>query len=946
MKPESKVCPRCGTVLPDAAPQGLCPKCLLAGLGTVTEHAPPTAGRPEPPPVDVVAATFPQLEVLELVGHGGMGAVYKARQPRLDRLVALKILPESAGQDGAFAERFTREARVLARLNHPNIVTLHDFGRANGFYYLLMEFVDGVNLRQAMQAGRFTPEQALSIVPHICEALQYAHAEGVLHRDIKPENILLDARGRVKIADFGIAKVVGQTEPGRDVPGAGASGPRPAPTQLTASGAALGTPNYMAPEQLANPATVDQRADIYSLGVVFYEMLTGELPLGRFPPPSAKTPVDPRIDDVVLRALERERERRFQTAAEVKTRIESITGAASGAAVAGPTPVPIPPGSGTVAPPSIGLRPEHKPLVLFALLILLGLKAGELLGFTSMFVTLGVSVLHSGLSGIAHFAVSAGFALWLVRLVWRYRAELLRPLGIEAVQADAAWLSAALRNVDGQLSLAATAVLLAMTASVIAFVVVLVGQLIGSLFGRFDAGEYALAMAVPLLFALVAAGWARRRGEAKVEPGPPPPWTRQAGLGFLSVALVAFMPTLFARGLPFEWNSLAWLAVTGIALLTRSRSWRQAALGVNTAGLAISTCSLTAWLAGVTAGGRLPDASSGLPNLVQNLVAPVVLGGLGLCGFLVGLWLLSRRDWCAALRPVADSDAKSETGTVVAPWRWLRWLGAAGLAVVLALALYQAWQRSRALSTPPPRVAVKPAPAELSVVGALPIGAIRLVAIANHPSTNSVWWRPDGLPATEHRFRNLTARTFAEELERPREFVFLRQGLPEGASTLMWRFDPPASTWGKDELEVDGEPRPDYELVTAALPASAQTVTVKAGVATDPWETVAPLSQPGGGSYDMMFHGLAWRISYPPPVEAKDGTTVLTVSFTREPDWEVRVVAVNTRGEEIAPASQGIVNDQMVARFRNLSPATLTTFRFQARRYRWVEFRNVALDPR
>src|SRR5437667_9730557 len=205
---QSKLCPRCGGPIPIEAPQGLCPKCLLlqasiptdAGKGAGPESAPPTH--------EELVAAFPQLEILELIGQGGMGFVFKARQPKIERLVALKILSQSLAADPAFAERFTREGRVLARLNHPNIVTIHDFGQANGFFYLLMEFVDGVNLRQAMKVGRFTPAQALAVVPKICEALQFAHDEGVLHRDIKPENILLDSKGRVKIADFGIAKLV------------------------------------------------------------------------------------------------------------------------------------------------------------------------------------------------------------------------------------------------------------------------------------------------------------------------------------------------------------------------------------------------------------------------------------------------------------------------------------------------------------------------------------------------------------------------------------------------------------------------------------------------------------------------------------------------------------------------------------------------------------------
>jgi len=335
-------CPKCHAPIPEEAPQGLCPKCLLAAASLPTEAGQPQAATP-PPAIEAVSTAFPQLEIVEFIGQGGMGYVYKARQPKLDRFVALKLLLQQPGADPSFAERFNREARVLARLSHPNIVAVHDFGQAGPFFYLLMEFVDGVNLRQAMRAGRFTPAQALALVPKICDALQYAHEEGVLHRDIKPENLLLDTRGRLKIADFGIAKILGDA---KDI-------------TLTASGASIGTPHYMAPEQLERPQDVDQRADVYSLGVVFYEMLTGELPIGRFAPPSEKTAMDPRVDPVVLRTLEKERERRFQSAGDVKTQVERITGNPT-AGAAGPTgtvnlgfgggspPVP-PPGSARVS---------------------------------------------------------------------------------------------------------------------------------------------------------------------------------------------------------------------------------------------------------------------------------------------------------------------------------------------------------------------------------------------------------------------------------------------------------------------------------------------------------------------------------------------------------------------------------------------------------------------
>jgi hypothetical protein len=199
---------------------------------------------------------------------------------------------------------------MLARLNHPYIIILHDFGKVDGLFYLLMEYVDGVSLRQLLQSKKLRPEAALAIVPKMCEALQFAHEHGVVHRDIKPENVLLDKEGRVKIADFGIAKMVG------------AEAGQPA---ITRDEQVIGTPHYMAPEQVEKPQRVDHRADIYSLGVVFYEMLTGELPLGKFAPPSQRVQIDVRLDEVVLHALEKDPERRYQQASQVKTDVETIT---------------------------------------------------------------------------------------------------------------------------------------------------------------------------------------------------------------------------------------------------------------------------------------------------------------------------------------------------------------------------------------------------------------------------------------------------------------------------------------------------------------------------------------------------------------------------------------------------------------------------------------------
>ena len=300
-------CPRCGGKVAADAPEGLCVRCLAKlNLTDDSVLTGAEAPRSEPPSLEEIAPHFPQLEVLACLGRGGMGVVYKARQKSLDRLVALKILAPEREKDPQFAERFAREAQALAKLSHPHIVTVYDFGQADGLFYLLMEYVDGVNLRQLLRTRRLEPKEALAIVPPICDALQYAHDHAVVHRDIKPENLLLDKAGQVKIADFGIAKMLGGDSTPDEEQG-------------------VGTPHYMAPEQHATPQAADHRADIYSLGVVLYEMLTGELPVGQFELPSRKVRIDVRLDEIVLRALNREPELRFQKAGQMKTAVETLT---------------------------------------------------------------------------------------------------------------------------------------------------------------------------------------------------------------------------------------------------------------------------------------------------------------------------------------------------------------------------------------------------------------------------------------------------------------------------------------------------------------------------------------------------------------------------------------------------------------------------------------------
>jgi hypothetical protein len=307
---EPTKCPDCGSEIPADAPGGTCPRCAL---GAALQSSPPV------PTADEVAAKLPGYDILGVLGRGGMGVVFKARQKALDRIVALKVLPPAMAAAPGFAERFVREAKAMARLAHPNIVAVHEFGESGGLFYLVLEYVDGANVREAMRTGALGAKDALTIVPQICDALQYAHDRGVVHRDIKPENVLVTRDGRVKIADFGLAKLADR-EAG-DV-------------SLTGASQVMGTLHYMAPEQWERPKEVDHRADIYSLGVVFYEMLTGELPVGRFEPPSKKAQIDVRVDEVVMRSIERDRERRWQRADEMKTQVSAL----SSPTVAAPPP--------------------------------------------------------------------------------------------------------------------------------------------------------------------------------------------------------------------------------------------------------------------------------------------------------------------------------------------------------------------------------------------------------------------------------------------------------------------------------------------------------------------------------------------------------------------------------------------------------------------------------
>jgi serine/threonine protein kinase len=325
----------------------------LAAMTPPEEHDqapmdPFDVGAFKPPSIEELDQQIPSYEFLEFIDRGGMGAVYRAKQRSLNRIVAVKLLPISLRNRRVFAERFAREARALALLNHPNIVSVYDSGEASGgCLYYAMEYVKGTNLRRFMKEGRATAKQLLGIAMQVCEALQFAHSRGVVHRDVKPANILIDEGGRVKVADFGLAKVIGA----------------PPQHMLTGASDALGTPDYMAPEAVTRDFEVDHRADIYSLGVMLYEMLTNHVPRGAWEPPSRAVGVDARFDEVVTRALQTDPKRRYQSVGDLSTVVrqlmEPVTGVPTSPALdrTPAPPDPAPPASPSATTVTLRKRP-------------------------------------------------------------------------------------------------------------------------------------------------------------------------------------------------------------------------------------------------------------------------------------------------------------------------------------------------------------------------------------------------------------------------------------------------------------------------------------------------------------------------------------------------------------------------------------------------------------
>ncbi|MCF6312693.1 MAG: serine/threonine protein kinase [Verrucomicrobiales bacterium] len=270
------------------------------------------------PTAEELYRMLPQYQISDIIGHGGMGAVFKGRQFKLKRDVAIKILCEHAGQseeDAMIVSRFKQEAWTMAKFDHPSIVSVFDFGETDdGHFYLVMEYVNGTDIHEYIElyGGMLPQEVALAVMAQVLDALAYAHGHGIVHRDIKPANILINLEGRVKVTDFGLLKRFDQSE---------------STVVAETERYTMGTPYFMAPELLntKEKELVDHRVDLYAVGVMLYKMLTGDMPQGCFKMPSElNADLDPRVDDIVDKAMQANPDHRYDSAAMIRADLDQI----------------------------------------------------------------------------------------------------------------------------------------------------------------------------------------------------------------------------------------------------------------------------------------------------------------------------------------------------------------------------------------------------------------------------------------------------------------------------------------------------------------------------------------------------------------------------------------------------------------------------------------------
>ena len=936
---EPKQCPQCGTALKSDALAGLCPACLLK-QGVATDSVTGASFKGFiPPSVQELAPLFPQLEILELIGKGGMGAVYKARQKQLDRFVALKILPPTIGSDASFAERFSREARALAKLNHPSIVTIHDFGVAEHrpaegqantpekLYFFIMEFVDGVTLRQLLNVGRVPAREALAIVPQICDALQFAHDHGIVHRDIKPENILLDRRGRVKVADFGLARLMDvdgraavDSQHMETSAGTGAAAGTPSLTE----GKVMGTPNYMAPEQRDAPNEVDHRADIYALGVVFYQMLTGELPGSRIEPPSKKVQIDVRLDEVVLRALEKNPERRYEQASVLKTQVETIASSAT------PPPPPVQPMSAPAGPDVSEVRSRLRiPAI------------GLLLAGTINFVLLAIA------GFFLVFKVPAGGTKASFASI-----ASLPVLVLSVLVVIGAWQMLRVRSYA-----------LSVAASIFA-IISPPSCLLGLPFGIWS------LIVLSRRDVRVAFGLHKSVAGAKQHPNAGATSTEQrlskTALFGAIVAILFFAWFLVIGGYYFQARREAAVALSAWA------GTRVLILLLLPSSIAPFLTTLLGCIALAQirrSGGRLYGLRLALfdallfplvlfVGLLMLLGGAVHLGGLEvliisipLCFVLV--WLA----WRAVRKPMATVVTTSPTGSEKArtgfSWKWGIALGIGFL--VLAIAAVMLLMTGVAVVKPAAERAAAESRIRGRIIPSAPFiadygfGTVELVAVAQHPLLGVPAWKPNGTPTPEPFPPDSGRSEIAGTVMRQLEFRVASKTQSAGYPVLVFDADSNVSSAGSSFNANDPkDPRRSF-IQTFGCPPNTQTVSFKIGIPDGPWDEVITL--PWGDSLhsstELGRSDGKWIANYE-GIRNSDGSVALSYNFSKRDDFETRMIGVNKDGSEVplqsshTTTSDGISHGMAPLSSKDLEK--IKSIQLQRRPYNWGMFRNVSMQ--